>query len=39
MEESSMPTQTVRIDLPEEIYRRLEGMAALTRQPLADVIS
>lgn len=34
-----MPTQTVQIDLPEEVFRRLEGMAALTRRPLADVIS
>lgn len=33
-----MTTQTVRVDLPEEVYRRFEGMAALMRQPLEEVI-
>lgn len=34
-----MPTQTVQIDLPEDVYRRLAGMAALTRRPLAEVVA
>src|SRR5689334_19227323 len=33
-----MTTQTIRIELPDEIYRRLQEMAAATKRPLADVL-
>ncbi len=33
-----MTTQTVSIELPEDIYDRLKGMASVTRRPLEEVI-
>jgi len=33
-----MTTQTINIDLPEDIYQRFAGMAAVTQRPLQDVI-
>ncbi len=33
-----MATQTINIELPEEIYRRLEGMATVTRRPLQEIL-
>ncbi|MDQ2829460.1 MAG: hypothetical protein M3Y74_10470 [Chloroflexota bacterium] len=33
-----MTTQTINIDLPEDIYQRFAGMAAVTQRPLEDVI-
>ncbi len=33
-----MTTQTINIELPEDIYQRLAGMAAVTQRPLEDVI-
>jgi len=33
-----MTTQTINIDLPEDIYQRFAGMAAVTQRPLEDII-
>jgi hypothetical protein len=33
-----MTTQTINIELPEDIYQRLAGMAAVTQRPLQEVI-
>jgi len=33
-----MTTQTINIDLHEDIYQRFAGMAAVTQRPLQDVI-
>lgn len=33
-----MTTQTVNIELPDDIYQRFKGVAAVTRQSLEDVI-
>jgi len=33
-----MSVETVNIQLPDEIYRRLRQMATATHQPLAEVI-
>ena len=33
-----MATQTINVDLPDEIYRRLQGMAAVTHQSLEAIL-
>ena len=33
-----MTTQNISVALPDDIYRRLKGIAAVTQQPLEDVI-
>src|SRR5689334_16710892 len=35
---AGMATETVSVQLPEDVYRRLEGIADATRRPLQDVI-
>ena len=33
-----MATQTINVDVPDEIYRRLQGMAAATHRSLEEVV-
>lgn len=33
-----MTTQTVNVELPDEIYRRLKGMAAMTHRSLQEIV-
>lgn len=33
-----MATQTINIELPDELYRRLQGMATATRRPLQEIL-
>lgn len=34
-----MRTQTISVELPEEIYQRLQAMAAVTHRPLTEVLA
>jgi hypothetical protein len=38
MRTKDMTVQTIRLDLPEDIYQRLQHTAKATRQPLEDVV-
>ncbi len=33
-----MATQTITVELPDEMYRRLQGMAAATQQSLEEIL-